>query len=62
MAGDHALDTNVLLDVLIPNTEYADRVLAVLDESLAHGSLAMSEPVYAELGTEFLSYEELQRS
>jgi hypothetical protein len=33
----------------------------VLDESLARGSLAMSETVYAELGTEFPSHEELRR-
>ena len=41
-----ALDTNVLLDILIPNVAYADRVLALLDESLAQGALVMSETVF----------------
>jgi predicted nucleic acid-binding protein len=44
-----ALDTNILLDILIPNTRYAKVSKRLLDDSLAQGTLVICESVYAEL-------------
>lgn len=48
-----AIDTNVLLDVLIPNPAYvADSDLRLV-EALRQGELVVSEPVFAELASRF---------
>lgn len=44
-----ALDTNVLLDVLLPNEDFAEAALAVIEASANLGSLVVCELVYAEL-------------
>lgn len=46
-----SLDTNVLLDLLIPNVRYAQASQQQLDEALALGSLVIGEVVYAELAS-----------
>ncbi len=56
-----AVDTNVLLDVLIPNARFAERSQQKLDEALEQGALVIGEVVYAELASQFPSADELNR-
>ncbi|HED04196.1 MAG TPA: type II toxin-antitoxin system VapC family toxin [Candidatus Fraserbacteria bacterium] len=56
-----SLDTNVLLDLLIPNVRYAQASQQQLDEALALGSLVIGEVVYAELASQFPTPEELDQ-
>lgn len=56
-----AVDTNILLDILIPNATYAQASKQLLDEALAQGALVISEVVYAELASQFPSKQELER-
>jgi predicted nucleic acid-binding protein len=56
-----AIDTNVLLDVLIPNERFVDRSLAALEEASALGSLVICDPVYAELCGQFRSVADCGR-
>lgn len=44
-----AIDTNVLLDILLPNDSFYEASAEALQESAARGSLAVSDIVYAEL-------------
>jgi len=53
------VDTNVLLDLLIPNAAYADRAQELLDEAHAGGRIVISEVVYAELAVQFKSKKAL---
>jgi hypothetical protein len=53
------VDTNILLDLLIPNAAYADRAQEMLDESHAQGRLIICEAVYAELAGQFHSKQAL---
>lgn len=48
-----ALDTNVLLDILIPNARFFDRSLAAILDAGNAGSLVICDPVYAELCGQF---------
>lgn len=54
-----ALDTNVLLDVLIPDAQFADASQRLLDEAQHAGGLVIGEVVYAELGARFGAQREL---
>ncbi len=56
-----AVDTNILLDILIPNTKYASASKRLLDEALAQGALVISEVVYAELASLFPTPRELEK-
>jgi len=56
-----AVDTNVLLDVLIPDTRFGRRSKALLDQALTQGSLVICEVVYAELAAQFGGRAELDR-
>ncbi len=56
-----ALDTNVLLDLLIPDSRHADASQRALDRALAEGALVVGEVVYAELASQFLSADEIDR-
>jgi predicted nucleic acid-binding protein len=38
-----AVDTNILLDILIPNAKYAKASKQLLDEALAQGALVLSD-------------------
>ena len=53
------VDTNILLDLLIPNAAYADRALKLLDQGQAQGRLIISEVVCAELAGQFESRKAL---
>jgi len=48
-----ALDTNVLLDILIPDARFAEASQQWLDEAQRAGSLVIGEVVYAELAAHF---------
>ena len=54
-----AVDTNILLDLLIPNAAFADQAQELLDEAHSRGRLIISQVVYAELAGEFSSKEAL---
>jgi predicted nucleic acid-binding protein len=48
-----AIDTKVLLDVLIPNADFCDRSTDAIQDSAAAGSLVICDLVYAELCVHF---------
>jgi len=48
-----AIDTNVLLDVLIPNENFFATSIAAIEHAAASGSLVVCEFVYAELCIHF---------
>ena len=54
-----AIDTNILLDILIPNAKYAKSSKAVIDDAFRNGSLVISEIIYAELSSQFPTKNEL---
>jgi hypothetical protein len=56
-----AVDTNILLDILIPNAQYAQTSKRLLDEALAEGALVIGEVVYAELASQFPTQQELDK-
>ena len=55
-----AADTNILLDILIPNTKYLSSSKEMLDEAVQQGTIIISEVVYAELASQFDTEEELE--
>ena len=56
-----ALDTNVLLDILIPNERFFERSLSAIQAAADEGSLAICDPVYAELCVQFKTRAECDR-
>jgi predicted nucleic acid-binding protein len=56
-----AVDTNILLDVLIPDAPYGVASQQSLDAALQQGTLVLNEVVYAELAAHFSTPEELER-
>jgi predicted nucleic acid-binding protein len=56
-----AIDTNILLDLLIPDAPHAASSETLLDEAYQQGALIISETVYAELAARFPSPNELNR-
>jgi predicted nucleic acid-binding protein len=48
-----ALDTNILLDVLIPDESHFQKSKKLLDDHFEKGQLVISEVVYAELASQF---------
>lgn len=48
-----AIDTNVLLDVLIPNRDFYESSAGALDQSASAGSLVICDMAYAELCIHF---------
>ncbi len=44
-----AIDSNILLDVLIPNEAFYERSAAALQDAAQAGSLAIADIVYAEI-------------
>jgi predicted nucleic acid-binding protein len=54
-----AIDTNVLLDVLIPDAPHGDQSEQVLTEAVRQGAVIISEPVYAELAAHFPDMRDL---
>ncbi len=53
-----AIDTNILLDILIPNPEWFQPSLASLELSANKGSLVVCDLVYAELCGHFQTQRE----
>ncbi len=56
-----AVDTNILLDVLIPDAPAMETSQQSLDAALRQGGLVINEVVYAELAAHFPTPEELER-
>lgn len=56
-----AVDTNILLDILIPNTAHLQSSLNCLLRIARDDKLVICEPVYAELGSQFLSSQDLDK-
>ncbi len=54
-----AVDTNILLDILIPGEPFKESSKALLEEHLSRGSLILCEVVFAELASFFQSEDEL---
>ncbi len=48
-----AVDTNILLDVLIPNNGFVENSMRALEESAASGLVVICDVVYAELCIHF---------
>ena len=53
-----AIDTNVLLDVLIPNEKFFELSLGAIEEAASEGSLVVCDVVYAELCVQFAAQRE----
>ena len=53
-----AIDTNVLLDVLIPNERFFELSLRAIEEAAGEGSLVVCDLVYAELCVHFAAQRE----
>ena len=56
-----AIDTNVLLDILIPNTAHVETSLRCLTSIKPNDNLIICEVVFAELGSQFLSFNDLNK-
>jgi predicted nucleic acid-binding protein len=56
-----AVDTNVLLDILLPDVTHEKRSLALLHRGVIEGTLCICEVVAAELGAHFATAESLER-
>ena len=50
-----AIDSNILLDILIPNERFYDASVTALQDAAEEGSLVICDMVYAELCTHFES-------
>jgi predicted nucleic acid-binding protein len=48
-----AIDTNILLDILVPNEDFYEKSAGALQDSAAAGSLVIADLVYAELCIHF---------
>ena len=55
-----AVDTNVILDVLIPDEPFGDSSKQLLDRYVSHGRLILCEIVFAELAARFPSEDDLK--
>jgi predicted nucleic acid-binding protein len=55
-----AIDTNILLDILIPNTRYLDSSLECITRAAEDGSLVIGEMVFAELSSQFEDLDSLR--
>ena len=49
------VDTNILLDVFLPDPEYGESSSGALEKAFKEGSLIINEIVYAELAPQFES-------
>lgn len=55
-----AVDTNILLDILIPGEPHSESSKILLDKHLSRGKLILCEVVFAELAARFPSEHELK--
>lgn len=56
-----AVDTNIILDVLIPDEPFGQSSRALLDHYISRGQLVICEVVYAELASMFRSEDQFAR-
>jgi predicted nucleic acid-binding protein len=56
-----AVDTNIILDILIPDDPFGASSKRLLDRHLSEGTLILSEVVYAELAAHFQSEADLKK-
>jgi predicted nucleic acid-binding protein len=56
-----AVDTNILLDILIPDESFCSSSKKLLDDFQSAGRLVVCDTVVAELAGRFLSVEDLDR-
>jgi len=47
------VDTNVLLDVFLPDPQWGEKSKHALDQAYTEGSLVINEIIYAELAPQF---------
>jgi predicted nucleic acid-binding protein len=47
------VDTNVLLDVFLPDPQWGEKSKQARDQAYAEGSLVINEIIYAELAPQF---------
>jgi predicted nucleic acid-binding protein len=55
-----AVDTNIILDILIPDEPFSGSSKKLLDRHLSKGKLILSEVVFAELSSQFPTEQELK--
>lgn len=55
-----AIDTNILLDILLRDSTHTDTSIALLERAVNLGKLIICETVYAELATQFPAQTSLQ--
>ena len=48
-----AVDTNILLDILLPDVKYKDSSLLLLTNHMKAGRVIISDIVYSELASQF---------
>jgi|SRR5215471_18208021 predicted nucleic acid-binding protein len=53
-----AVDTNILLDILVPNQQFCDTSVQALEDAANAGSLVICDLVYAELCIHFSTQRE----
>ena len=53
-----AADTNIMLDILVPNEEFYEASAGALQDAASEGSLVISDIVYAELCVHFETRQE----
>src|SRR6266700_6236509 len=53
-----AVDTNILLDILVPNEQFYEASADALQDAAGEGSLVISDSVYAELCIHFEAQRE----
>ena len=56
-----AVDTNILLDILLPDPNHRTNSLAKLHQAIIEGTLIVSDVVASELGSQFLSPADMER-
>ncbi len=56
-----AVDTNIFLDILLPDPEYKDKSRAYAERGMKEGAIIICELVYSELSTFFPKKKELDR-
>lgn len=56
-----ALDTNVLLDILIPNEAFYSGSLSAIETAAQNGLIVVCDYVYAELSQQFATQKECDR-
>jgi len=56
------VDTNILLDVFLPDPEFGEKSSGYLERSFHEGSLIINEIVYAELAPQFSSQRLLDKT